>query len=118
MACLRSPSRTQHRDRERRAPGPRAHQALGGSQQDERQGQRLWLVRSLSHRVGRQTDRCRGDRQGQHALIRLHLPKDDDFQAARLAALYMIFDFKHTKPWLCEFCGAPFYASCEADDHV
>ncbi|PIL23077.1 hypothetical protein GSI_14385 [Ganoderma sinense ZZ0214-1] len=45
--------------------------------------------------------------QGQHALVRLHLPKEDDFENARLAALFMIFDFKHTKPWLCEFCGEP-----------
>ncbi|KAI0760687.1 hypothetical protein C8Q74DRAFT_246707 [Fomes fomentarius] len=44
---------------------------------------------------------------GQHVLVRMHLPKDDDFQNARLALLYMVFDIKHSKPWTCEFCGDP-----------
>lgn len=42
---------------------------------------------------------------GQHGLVRMHLPKDDDFQSARLTVLHMIFDMKHSKPWSCEFCG-------------
>ncbi|KAI0717160.1 hypothetical protein C8Q76DRAFT_726803 [Earliella scabrosa] len=44
---------------------------------------------------------------GQHGLVRMHLPKDDDFQSARLTVLHMIFDMKHSKPWSCEFCGQP-----------
>lgn len=52
----------------------------------------------------------------------MHLPKDDDFQTARLALLYMVFDIKHSKPWTCEFCGMcrfsgpPWY--CVADNYV
>ncbi|RPD60279.1 hypothetical protein L226DRAFT_471578 [Lentinus tigrinus ALCF2SS1-7] len=44
---------------------------------------------------------------GQHAKVRMHLPKDENYEDARLTVLCMFMDLKHSKPWTCEFCGAP-----------
>ena len=51
----------------------------------------------------------RRPRNGQHALARLQLPKDDDYETARVTLMCMVVDMKHTKPWMCEFCGAHSY---------
>ena len=36
----------------------------------------------------------------------MHLPKDENYEDARLTMLCMFTDLKHSKPWKCEFCGA------------
>ncbi|EIW54764.1 uncharacterized protein TRAVEDRAFT_39272 [Trametes versicolor FP-101664 SS1] len=40
-------------------------------------------------------------------MVRLHLPKDRDMDRIQLAVALMGRDIKHSKHWLCEFCGAP-----------
>ncbi|KAI0628641.1 hypothetical protein C8Q77DRAFT_360454 [Trametes polyzona] len=40
-------------------------------------------------------------------MVRFHLPKDRDFDRIQLAVALIGRDIKHSKNWLCEFCGAP-----------
>ncbi|KAI0807509.1 hypothetical protein C8Q74DRAFT_1227877 [Fomes fomentarius] len=45
--------------------------------------------------------------QERRVMVRFHLPKDRDTGRMQLALLFMGRDVKHSKNWLCEFCGAP-----------
>lgn len=50
-------------------------------------------------------------RAEKRVMVRLHLPKDRDMDRIQLAVALMGRDIKHSKHWLCEFCGthpAPF----------
>lgn len=44
-------------------------------------------------------------RAEKRVMVRLHLPKDRDFDRIQLAVAIMGRDIKHSKHWLCEFCG-------------
>lgn len=44
-------------------------------------------------------------RQERRVMVRFHLPKDRDTGRMQLALLFMGRDVKHSKNWLCEFCG-------------
>ncbi len=47
-------------------------------------------------------------RNGQHAHVRMHLPRDENYEEARMTMLCMFTDLKHSKPWTCEFCSGSF----------
>ena len=38
-------------------------------------------------------------------MVRFHLPKGPDFGQTQLTVARMIKDVKHSKNWMCEFCG-------------
>ncbi|RDX56694.1 hypothetical protein K466DRAFT_481374 [Polyporus arcularius HHB13444] len=39
-------------------------------------------------------------------IVRFHLPKDRDVGRIQLAITFMCRDVKHSKNWMCEYCGA------------
>ncbi len=41
-------------------------------------------------------------------MVRLHLPADRDQDRIQLAVMLMLRDIKHSKKWLCEFCGTSY----------
>ncbi|KAH9848744.1 hypothetical protein C2E23DRAFT_417762 [Lenzites betulinus] len=43
--------------------------------------------------------------QEKRVIVRFHLPKDRDVDRIQLATALMGRDIKHSKNWLCEFCG-------------
>ncbi len=38
-------------------------------------------------------------------IVRFHLPKDRDVGRIQLAITFMCRDVKHSKNWMCEYCG-------------
>ncbi|KAH9887990.1 hypothetical protein C8Q73DRAFT_711631 [Cubamyces lactineus] len=46
-------------------------------------------------------------RDEKRVMVRFHLPKDPNFGRMQLTVARMIQDVKHSKNWMCEFCGTP-----------